>query len=35
MTVVSSIRTSTGKLAAGAFLALSLSLAGCASTSKA
>ena len=32
MTVVSSIRTSTGKLAAGAFLALSLSLAGCAST---
>ena len=33
MTVVSSIRTSTGKLAAGAFLALSLSLAGCASTS--
>ena len=32
MTVVSSVRTSTGKLAAGAFLALSLSLAGCAST---
>nr|WP_321359988.1 glycine zipper 2TM domain-containing protein [uncultured Hyphomonas sp.] len=32
MTVVSSIRTSAGKLAAGAFLALSLSLAGCAST---
>jgi outer membrane lipoprotein SlyB len=33
MTVLSSARTSTGKLAAGAFLALSLSLAGCASTS--
>lgn len=33
MTIVSSIRSSTGKLAAGAFLALSLSLAGCASTS--
>lgn len=32
MTVVSSVRTSTGKLAAGAFLALSLSLAGCANT---
>ena len=33
MTVVSSVRTSTGKLAAGAFLAMSLALAGCASTS--